>query len=30
MIAVRLAEILEIDQQKIYNEMAKTNYMYAI
>ena len=28
--SVRLAEILEIDQQKIYNEMAKTNYMYAI
>ena len=30
MIARRLAEILEIDEQKIYDEMAKTNYMYAV
>ena len=30
MLAVNLAEILDIDQQKIYDEMAKTNYMYSI
>ena len=30
MIAQRLAEILEIDEEKIRDEMARTNYMYAV
>lgn len=30
LLAVRLAEILEIEEQKVYDEMAKTNYAYAI
>ena len=30
MLAVCLAEILEIDEQKVYDEIAKTQYMYCI
>lgn len=30
LLASRLSEILEIDSQKVYDEMAKTNYMYSV